>query len=124
MVSGLFSGGVARQMAQANLSQSTAQQASRVAAEARSQSDVLRADVEKLFMVTEALWTILKEERGYSDDELIRRIQQIDLRDGRLDGKVAKQLNPACPQCGRTLLGKHPVCLYCGTEVERDPFER
>jgi hypothetical protein len=81
-------------------------------------------DVEKLFMITEAIWDILKEKHGYSDDDLVRMVQNIDLRDGVLDGKVAKEPKPPCAKCGRTLLGKHPVCLYCGAVSVRDPFER
>jgi hypothetical protein len=122
MIAGLFMAGAA--MASANRAQSAGERASRVAGDVRIQNEAITFDVEKLFMITEALWTILKEQHGYSDDELIGRIQEIDLRDGKLDGKVAKQQNPPCPHCGRTLIGKRPVCFYCGTEVVRDIFER
>ncbi|MDP6635982.1 MAG: hypothetical protein QGG42_13875 [Phycisphaerae bacterium] len=88
------------------------------------QSDVTRPDVEKLFMITEALWNILKEKHGYADEDLARMVQDIDLRDGKLDGKVTRQANPPCAQCGRTLMGGHPVCLYCGAVSVRGPFER
>jgi hypothetical protein len=85
----------------------------------------MQADVEKLLMITEALWSMLKQEHGYSDDDLIARIHEIDLRDGKLDGKVARdEVKPECPQCGRVLIGKRPVCLYCGTPVALDPFQR
>jgi hypothetical protein len=86
--------------------------------------DCMAMDVEKLLMITEALWIILKEQHGYNDEDLIKRIQDIDLRDGKLDGKRGKETPPACPSCKRTLIGKHPLCLYCGTKVARDPFQR
>jgi len=124
MMTGLFVAGAAQQMARANRAQSAGERASRTATEVRTQNEAITCDVEKLFMITEALWTILKEQHGYTDENLGQMIQDIDLRDGKLDGKVAKQQNPSCPQCGRTLMGKHPVCLYCGTAVARDPFER
>ena len=124
MMTGLFIAGAAQQMARANSAQSAGESASRVATDVRTQNEAITCDVEKLFMITEALWAILKEQHGYTDDNLGQMIQDIDLRDGKLDGKVAKQQNPSCPQCGRTLMGKHPVCLYCGTGVARDPFER
>jgi hypothetical protein len=70
-------------------------------------------------------WTLLQEQHGYTDEQLIQRIQEIDLQDGKLDGKVAKeQVRPDCPQCGRKLMGRRPVCLYCGAEVALDPFKR
>lgn len=123
-MSGLFIAGIAREMAKASAAQAAGSTASHSVSEVRSNVDVMQVDVEKLFLITEALWTILKEEHGYTDEELMRRIEQIDLRDGRLDGKVARQANPVCPQCGRVLIGKRPLCLYCGTPVVRDPFER
>jgi ribosomal protein S27AE len=104
--------------------QLSAQNASATAAATRTKTDLMQADVEKLLMITEALWSILKEHHGYTDDHLGQMMQDIDLRDGKLDGKVAKQQNQACPECGRILIGKHPVCLYCGTAVVRAPFER
>jgi hypothetical protein len=99
---------------------------SRSATDVRAQNEIIQCDVEKLFMLTEALWTILKEKHGCTDAELVQRVQEIDLRDGKLDGKVAK-VNPDCPKCSRKLMGKRPVCLYCGAEVARvdlQPFSR
>jgi hypothetical protein len=99
---------------------------SRAATDVRAQNEIIQCDVEKLFMLTEALWTILKEKHGCTDAELVQRVQEIDLRDGKLDGKVAK-VNPDCPKCSRKLMGKRPVCLYCGAEVARvdlQPFSR
>lgn len=99
---------------------------SRSATDVRAQNEIIQCDVEKLFMLTEALWTILKEKHGCTDAELVQRVQEIDLRDGKLDGRVAK-VNPDCPKCSRKLMGKRPVCLYCGAEVARvdlQPFSR
>lgn len=126
MLEALFAAGAVQRMARINnAATSLGAEASRMAEDTRRDSEGLRFDIEKLFMITQALWTLLKEQHGYSDDDLIARIQQIDLQDGRLDGKVARtRVNPDCPQCGRKLIGKHPVCLYCGTEVALDPFDR
>jgi hypothetical protein len=98
----------------------------RAATDVRTQNEFIQCDVEKLFMLTEALWTILKEKHGCTDAELVQRVQEIDMRDGKLDGKVAK-VKPDCPKCSRKLMGKRPVCLYCGAEVARvdlQPFSR
>jgi len=84
----------------------------------------LHMDVERLLMITEALWGLLKEQHGYSDEELAERITEIDMRDGRLDGRVAKAGPATCPTCKRALIGKRPICLYCGQALQPDPFQR
>jgi len=94
------------------------------AAAARSEVDSLKVDVERLLMITEALWMILKEQHGYDDKELIKRIVTIDMRDGKLDGKVAAEPPHKCPKCDRTLFKNRPRCLYCGEPVMPDPFQR
>ncbi len=109
---------------QAGQAQTSADNASSAANAALSKMEMMQADLERLLMITEALWLIIKENNLVSDDELVAKIREVDLRDGRLDGRVAKQNNPDCPKCGRTVIGKHPVCLYCGSPVERDPFAR
>jgi hypothetical protein len=86
--------------------------------------EVLKLDIERLLMITEALWGILKEKHGYADEELIRRIQEIDMSDGQLDGKVARQRPSACPKCGRLMVRNHTVCLYCGQASTEAPFVR
>lgn len=91
---------------------------------AREQVDLMARDVERLLMITEALWAILKEQHGYTDEELVRRVHDIDMRDGKLDGRVAAGPTPLCPRCKRTLERQRPYCIYCGQAVARDIFER
>ncbi|MCB1125876.1 MAG: hypothetical protein KDM81_05230 [Verrucomicrobiae bacterium] len=123
MLDGLFIAGAAGQMAQANRAESTADRAAHAASEVRRENESLRLDVEKLFLITRALWTLLQEQHGYTEEQLIQRIQEIDLEDGRLDGRIAQE-RPDCPQCGRKLIGQRPVCLYCGAAVVLGPFQR
>jgi len=124
MVSALFIAGSV-QRARANRAQSAAERASRSASEARIQNESIQFDIEKLFMITEALWEILKQHHGYTDDQLGQMIQDIDLRDGKLDGKVAKSAErPTCNQCGRTIIQRQAKCLYCGAPAPQQPFKR
>ena len=81
-------------------------------------------ELERLLMITEALWTILKEQHGYDDAKLQQIVTDIDLRDGKLDGRVAATAPATCPSCHRTLNKKRPRCIYCGEPAPLDLFER
>src|SRR5690606_31338757 len=84
----------------------------------------LRADVERLYFITEALWRIIREQHGMADEEIIRQIAAIDMEDGRLDGRKAPQAPQPCPKCGRTLAKQRLKCMYCGEFIAVNPFER
>ena len=94
------------------------------AATARMDVEMLRSDVERLLMISEALWLILKEQHGFDDNELVKRIVEIDMRDGKLDGRVAATPPRQCPKCNRTLFKNRSRCIYCGEYVVMNPFER
>ena len=102
--------------------ESAAAGAGRKAASAKQEIASLRDKCDKLLMVCEALWTILREKHGLNDEDLINRVNDIDLRDGRLDGRVKKNLTARCPECDRTISQRHPKCIYCGTPIVHDPF--
>jgi len=125
MLEGLFIAGAAQQLAHANRAQTAGERASRIASDVRSQNTSIQFDVEKLFMITEALWEILKFHHGYTDEELGEMIQKIDLSDERLDGKAAKDTPPpACAECGRTIIRRQAKCLCCGADAPPQVFER
>ncbi len=73
----------------------------------------LRAQVDHLSMVNMALWSVVREELGLADEELARRVEEIDLSDGKLDGKVGVPTRE-CAKCGRVMAARHERCLYCG----------
>lgn len=94
---------------------------------ARSESSEvteLRADVERLYFITEALWRILREKQGLDEQEIIRQIAAIDMEDGKLDGRKAPQPPQPCPKCGRTLAKQRVKCMYCGEFIVNNPFAR
>ena len=125
MIHPLFVAGAARQMAQSNRAQITSELASHKATTARRKTEQMQFDLEKLFIITEALWTILKDRFGYTEEDLMQLIEDIDLQDGRRDGKKARSADrPKCPDCGRTIIRRQVVCLYCGAEAPQKPFKR
>lgn len=89
------------------------------AEETKSEADVLKHDVDRLMMITEALWAFLKKEHGYSDDDLAKAIGAIDLRHSGAD----KDAQEKCPNCGRLISAHRHLCLYCGHPVPQSLFE-
>ena len=78
----------------------------------------MRQDIEKLYLLVEALWAVLKQATGLKDDDLADLVQQIDLEDGKLDGCNAENtVARTCANCGKTLLRGQTRCAYCGEEM-------
>ena len=88
------------------------------------QVEELKADVERLLLITEALWKIVQEKLGLDDTELLKQITLLDMADGKLDASKPKTPPKLCPQCQRPLPKRRPKCMYCGAPVVFDPFER
>lgn len=86
-------------------------------------SDVgdLKHQVGRLMLLNQALWELLQERTGLTEADLLARAEQIDLRDGKLDGKLSE--HPVrCPQCSRVNSSRHQRCLYCGQHFQGDIF--
>ena len=124
MLEGLLVAGAAQKMSRAKQAQTEGQMAARSAAKVRTQNDSIQYDVDKLYMVVEALWNFLKEQHNYSDDDLMKMITKIDAQDGKIDGKSKTKVASQCSQCGRVLVKRQNRCLYCGTINTPPPFER
>jgi hypothetical protein len=82
---------------------------------------VLRANLAKSMMITEALWEILRDEHGMTDEKLHKKIYEIDMRDGILDSQNQRKAEK-CPECDRMVSSRHPACLYCGTVMDTSAF--
>jgi ribosomal protein S27AE len=104
--------------------------AQRDAVEAGNKADVaartvrdLEARIERLTLVNLAMWSLLREKLGFTEENLLERVREIDLQDGVLDGKAARQTSK-CSQCGRMMSARHNKCLYCGhEELVRTAFD-
>ena len=81
----------------------------------------LESRIDRAMMACEAMWSLMRDKLGVTDEELVERINEIDLSDGQLDGKVRKTV-VACPKCNRTINPRLPKCMYCGQPVLHDPF--
>jgi len=89
--------------------------ASSKAGDLKSDLKQLERRTDRLAMTTMAIWALLGEKLGITDEELEAKITEIDLSDGKLDGKVRVEIR-TCPTCSRTLSKRHSKCMYCGSE--------
>jgi hypothetical protein len=76
----------------------------------------LRAAVDRLALVNQSLWELVRERTNLTDADLEQRVQEVDLRDGRLDGRMGAAVR-ACGKCGRPNRGDRERCLYCETRL-------
>ena len=97
------------------------QAARRSATDAQIRADELEARCERALLVCEALWTIMRDKLGVPEEELVNRVNEIDLSDGKLDGKV-RRTAVQCRKCGKKVARRFQRCMYCATPIETDPF--
>ena len=83
----------------------------------------LESRMNKLELIAEALWEILKKETRLEEADLIELISEIDLKDGKFDGKKAKTTAIRCAKCDRMNSKRHSKCIYCGEVFLMNPFE-
>lgn len=93
------------------------------AAEKRTQrvEDELRARCDRLALVCETMWTLMRDRLNLTEADLIDRLHDIDLADGKLDGKVRRPPT-SCPKCARRVSQRFAHCMYCGAELPQEAF--
>ncbi len=69
--------------------------------------------VERLSLAAMAVAEILCDRLGVTKDEIEAKVQEIDLRDGKLDGRLRAPANN-CERCSHTNSPNRRKCLYCG----------
>ena len=81
--------------------------------------DSLNERVDRLLLVTEALWTLLKKD-GHTDEELAALIAELDASDGQTDNRRAGSAT-TCTNCGSKVGPGFAKCQTCGTPTGVKP---
>jgi len=82
----------------------------------------LEEKVGHLALICRALFELLQRTAGVSERDLAAKITEIDLRDGKADGRMTPQPK-LCPSCGSMISPKFNRCLFCGyRDQSGDPF--
>ena len=94
--------------------------ARREAPDARGSIPQLEEQVGRLTLACTAMWVLLRQRLDVTNQELLEAIQEVDLRDGVLDGQY-KPPALTCPACGRRNNRRHRSCMYCESPFSHQP---
>lgn len=84
-----------------------------------SHLDVLSEKIDQLYIMNLASLELLND-LGVSRSQIQAKMEEIDLRDGKADGKVAPQTE--CSDCGHRVSKRRTHCFYCGSKVNQFGF--
>ena len=87
--------------------------ANQKAGHAEQLAGALERRVNAQALAIQAIWEIVRDQNGLTDDVVRAKIAEIDLRDGQLDGKMRGHVM-ACAGCGRAINSAKPKCMFCG----------
>ena len=77
--------------------------------------------LDRMTLVMEAMWSLMVDQ-GLTNDDLSRRIEELDGADGSIDGRKMTAAQQ-CPQCEAMVGRGVGHCQFCGYEVgEASPF--
>ncbi len=99
------------------------QAARRSAAYGRGELFDVNERIDRLLLVVDAMWSLL-EDNGYTEDQLVDRIRDLDASDGNVDGRLRPQ-GRTCGGCGTKVPASLAACQFCGEDVpgkDDDPF--
>ena len=94
----------------ANLARQTAE---KTASQSATMHELLESRIESLALTCQALFEIMEARDGVTKEMLAAKMEEIDLRDGKLDGRMSPP-NKVCSNCGRRTSKTRSSCLYCG----------
>lgn len=72
---------------------------------------------DRLTLACQAMWELIQEKTDLTEEDLNKKISEVDLRDGTPDGKISRQVVD-CPECGRPSNSRRTSCLFCGAEIK------
>jgi hypothetical protein len=83
------------------------------AADPREAIDALNERYDRALLLNAAMWSLLREKLGVTDEDLAVRMNEIDASDGKLDGQIRRPAS-VCPKCKRKSPSRAKQCIWCG----------
>ena len=76
----------------------------------------LNERIDEISMILRGIWALL-EEGGVTSEQLVAKLEELDMADGVADGKVRK--GPVqCPSCDSRVAPGLAKCQFCGAEID------
>ncbi|MEM7682959.1 MAG: hypothetical protein AAF288_13480 [Planctomycetota bacterium] len=76
----------------------------------------LEKRLDRAVLVNLALWSLIQDKLGLTEEDLLSRVRVLDEMDGKADGKAAADRVAPCHACKRPVSQRQDKCMYCGAE--------
>jgi hypothetical protein len=90
-------------------------------AAARHQVAPLEERIDRLTLLCRAMFELMAERSGVTEEQLSAKILEIDLRDGQQDGRMSPKPT-RCPKCEAMISPRFGRCLFCGEKGPGAPL--
>ena len=85
-----------------------------LAQQTSAETQKLREDLHHLAIIAQAMWELLSEKSGLTNDELRKRITEVEFEKAKSFTSSTTQ----CKKCSRPISIRSKACLFCGEKVE------
>ena len=87
---------------------------------------ILQDQIDMLTLACHSMWELLSEKHGITEEQLRTKINEVDLRDGTVDGKMDQaETVSQCPECKSPIRSARANCFMCGAKINSgSPFQR
>ena len=75
--------------------------------------------IDRLLLLVEAMWSLMREQ-GFSDEDLMAKLVELDEADGVADGRRTRQPS-VCRKCGSKVAASLSACQFCGQALTSEP---
>ena len=108
-----------RQDAEIRAANARSSSAGHRASQAQDRLKDLDKRLDHLTLYCQAMWELIRENTRLEEDDIVKKANEIDMRDGKADGKIQAALL-VCSVCHRNNNSQKKKCMYCNAELQRD----
>lgn len=76
--------------------------------------------IERLLLITDALWELASGPLGLTDEQLAAKVHELDAESGQVDGRRARTAS-RCGSCGAAIQLGRATCVFCGAAAPVAP---